>query len=282
MTTFNREKYVSVAIESVLASTFSNFELIIVDDCSEDGTLDILLDYQKKDARVRVYQNEINLGDYPNRNRAASYAVGKYLKYVDADDFIYPFGLELMVNYMEQDFLKDVAFGVFGLTQDNESPYPLKLSSRDAIRRHFLYCKFTLGVAPLSVIIRRDVFENEGRFNPNRMTGDYELWTRISLKHSIVILPIIGCWYRKHSEQEVVHVLKYLGFYYKINKEIILKSFELNYFSKEEYFKIKRRFKRKFIQELFGVFKKSLRFSDVNHLLKTANESFVGLLFKSI
>ena len=84
MTAYNREKYIAEAIESVLASTYSNLELIIVDDCSKDNTLQIATNYQAKDDRIKVYKNEKNLGDYPNRNKAASYAKGKYLKYVDS------------------------------------------------------------------------------------------------------------------------------------------------------------------------------------------------------
>src|SRR4051812_47750099 len=87
MTSYNREKYIAQAIESVIASTYSNLELIIVDDCSKDSTVSIARSYAENDKRVKVYVNEKNLGDYPNRNKAASYATGKYLKYVDADDY---------------------------------------------------------------------------------------------------------------------------------------------------------------------------------------------------
>ncbi|HEV2714429.1 MAG TPA: glycosyltransferase family A protein, partial [Terriglobales bacterium] len=89
MTAYNREKYIAEAIESVLASNFKDFELIIVDDCSKDRTAEIARRYTS-DSRVQVHVNEKNLGDYPNRNRAASLARGKYLKYLDSDDVIYP------------------------------------------------------------------------------------------------------------------------------------------------------------------------------------------------
>ncbi|MBN2662839.1 MAG: glycosyltransferase family 2 protein, partial [Bacteroidales bacterium] len=91
MTAYNREKYIAEAIESVIASTYQNWELIIVDDGSKDKTVEIAKQYEAKDPRIKVYINEKNLGDYPNRNKAASYAKGKYLKFVDADDLIYPF-----------------------------------------------------------------------------------------------------------------------------------------------------------------------------------------------
>ena len=86
MTSYNREKYIHEAIESVLASTYKNFELIIVDDGSTDSTLQIAYAYAKKNERIRVYNNEKNLGDYPNRNKAASYASGEYMMFVDSDE----------------------------------------------------------------------------------------------------------------------------------------------------------------------------------------------------
>ena len=79
MTSYNRENYIAEAIESVLASTYKNFELIIVDDRSKDRTVEIARSYESKDDRVKVYINEKNLGDYPNRNKAASYAKGFYI-----------------------------------------------------------------------------------------------------------------------------------------------------------------------------------------------------------
>ena len=63
--------------------------------------LSIAKHYAARDPRIKVEVNEKNLGDYPNRNRAASLSQGKYLKYVDADDLIYPTGLEVLVNGME-------------------------------------------------------------------------------------------------------------------------------------------------------------------------------------
>ncbi len=78
MTPYNREQYLPEAIESVLDSCYKNFELIIVDDNSNDGTLNIAKAYETKDKRIKVYVNENHLGDYANRNQAASYAGGKY------------------------------------------------------------------------------------------------------------------------------------------------------------------------------------------------------------
>ena len=90
MTAYNRERYIAEAIESVLAITYRNWELIIVDDCSKDCTTEIAMRYAKKDDRIKVYINEKNLGDYPNRNKAISYASGEYIMFCDSDDKLLP------------------------------------------------------------------------------------------------------------------------------------------------------------------------------------------------
>ncbi|HMI62055.1 MAG TPA: glycosyltransferase family A protein, partial [Puia sp.] len=134
MTAYNREKYIGAAIESVLASTYTQFELIVVDDRSKDRTVEIARGYEAKDSRLRVYINETNLGDYPNRNQAASYAKGVYLKYVDADDYIYPWGLELLVRMMEQ--FPDCGWGLCSLPQNIKEPFPIRLTPVEAYQYH--------------------------------------------------------------------------------------------------------------------------------------------------
>ncbi len=79
MTAFNREKYIAVAIQSVLNSSYKNFELIIADDGSTDNTVAIARSYANLDLRITVFINEKNLGDYSNRNKAATYAKGEFI-----------------------------------------------------------------------------------------------------------------------------------------------------------------------------------------------------------
>jgi len=73
-TVYNREKYIAACIDSVLASSYKDWELIIVDYLSCDASVAIARAYEQKDARIKVYVNDKNLGHYPNRNKAASYA----------------------------------------------------------------------------------------------------------------------------------------------------------------------------------------------------------------
>lgn len=210
MTAYNREKYIAYAMESVLASTYRDFELIITDDRSSDRTLEIAEGIAKRDSRVRVFLNERNLGDYPNRNQAATHARGKYLKYVDADDYIYPRGLETLVEMMER--FPDAGFGLCSLEQADARPFPFQLSPVEAYTWHYLGPGL-FHKAPLSSIIRSDVFRQAGGFATIRMAGDFEMWHRLALHHPVVLMPQGIVWYRKHGEQEMNSYRQYLGTY---------------------------------------------------------------------
>jgi len=199
ITSYNREKYIGAAIESVLASSYTNLELIITDDGSKDATVSIARSYAAKDPRVKVYVNEKNLGDYFNRNKAASYATGKYLKYVDADDYIYPWGLQLLVQMMEQ--FPEAGYGLCSMLPADSKWYPIKLSPAEAYRYNY-FDSSIFHKAPLSAIIKRDVFESLGGFSGKRYYGDYEMWHLLSLKHDVVLMPDGIVWHRLHEEQE--------------------------------------------------------------------------------
>ena len=90
LTAYNRQEYIAASIESVLGQSCGDFELIVTDDRSSDETLSIAREYERRDSRVRVHANERNLGDYGNRNFAASLATGEFLKFHDSDDVMYP------------------------------------------------------------------------------------------------------------------------------------------------------------------------------------------------
>ncbi len=197
-TSYNREDYIKDAIESVLASTLTDFEYIINDDGSKDNTVEIANSYAKLDSRIRVYANEKNLGDYNNRNKAAGYAKGRYIKYVDSDDVIYPYGLQAMVYSMEK--FPEAGFGV-SAKGDDHHPYPVMLSPKQAYLEHFNgYGHFHR--APGSAIIKREAFEKVGGFSGERMIGDTEMWFRLGRHFPLVKFPPDLYWARSHDSQE--------------------------------------------------------------------------------
>jgi glycosyltransferase involved in cell wall biosynthesis len=204
-TVYNREKYIAECIESVLVSTYHDWEMIIVDDCSTDNSLAIAREYKKKDARIKVFVNPTNLGDYPNRNRAASLATGKYLKYLDSDDLIYPYSIEAFVFGMEK--YPKAALGLCNTTINDHRPYPFELTPNQAYEEHYFKHGF-LNIGPTGVIIRRDCFEAMGGFNEQRHIGDTELWLRLAAKYNVVKLQPGLDWWRMHEGQEIAIEIK--------------------------------------------------------------------------
>lgn len=199
MTAYNRERYIAAAIESVLASTYDNFELIIVDDGSKDKTVEIVKHYVAKDQRIKLFVNEKNLGDYPNRNQAAAYANGKYIKYIDADDTIYPWGLKVVVDYMEQ--YPEAGYGLDSIEQDPSAPFPILLKPAEAYERNYFFMP-VFNKAPTSCIIKKKVFDEQGGFSGKWMVGDVELWHKLSRTQNVLLMPHGIVWCRIHDQQE--------------------------------------------------------------------------------
>ena len=198
MTAYNRENYIGEAIESVLASTYQNFELIIVDDGSKDNTVSIAKKYASTDDRITLHINEKNLGDYLNRNKAASFAKGIYIKYLDSDDIMYPHCLQVMVHAMEK--FPDAGLGLSAMA-DPYKPYPVLLSSKEAYHQYFTGDSH-FDRAPGSAIIRRAAFEKVGCFSGERMIGDYDLWLRLAREFPVVKFVPDLYWSRIHEGQE--------------------------------------------------------------------------------
>jgi glycosyltransferase involved in cell wall biosynthesis len=134
ITSYNRANYIGATLESVLASHFTDFEVIVSDDASSDNTVEIARTYAGQDDRIRVFVNEQNLGDYPNRNKAASHAAGKYIKYVDSDDILYPHALTVMVDGMER--FPEAGFGLSS-HPDPKTPYPVMTDPHQTYLEHF-------------------------------------------------------------------------------------------------------------------------------------------------
>lgn len=216
MTCYNREKYIAEAIESVLASSYTNFELIVVDDVSVDKTVAIARSFEERDSRIKVYVNENNLGDYNNRNRAASYARGEYIKYLDSDDIIYPWGLEAMVSCMEQ--FPNAGYGLISYGLPSGTRFPLVFTPAQAYYAFFFKGSMII-TGPSGAIIRTNVFKEINGFSGKQFIGDTELWLNLSKKYDLVGMPLDLIWWRQHDEQQIREELR--------NSEIEITRFNL-------------------------------------------------------
>ena len=234
MTVYNREDYLAAALDSILESTYSDWEAIVVDDCSSDDSVSIATRFAKQDPRFRMFRNAANLGDYANRNRAASLASGKYLKYLDADDLIYPHSLAIMVETMER--FPEAGLALSRNVIDPKSPYPILYSPKEAYQA-LVRGDSPLGVGPSAAIIRRECFEAVGGFSGQQFVGDTELWLKLADGWPVVSLPPALVWWRQHEGQQMRLELsrpEVLNTRYRLELEMLEKTQHLNHEQKRQ------------------------------------------------
>ncbi|MGY5851257.1 glycosyltransferase family 2 protein [Salegentibacter sp. F14] len=102
MPAYNSGRFIKASIESVIKQTYSNWELIVIDDASEDQTLEIIKDYAAKDKRFKIILNEKNQGAGVSRNKGIKEAKGDYIAFLDADDLWKPHKLHTQLNFMKE------------------------------------------------------------------------------------------------------------------------------------------------------------------------------------
>jgi len=271
MTSYNRQNYIAEAIESVLASTYKNFELIIVDDCSIDSTVQIARDYQTKDDRVKVYVNEKNLGDYPNRNKAAALAQGEFLMFVDSDDKILFDGIEKCIKTME--LFPQAFFGMFYLNLKRD---PFVLNSKEAIQKHFFEGSF-LSVGPGGTIIKRSFFEQINKYPVSYGPANDMYFNLKAVCYSpIVLLPFIFFFYRMHDGQEFNNKYSYLINSWQYLKDA-LQQLPLPISEKQKKW-ISKKNKRRFAVNIFKYFFKTFDIVKTTNAIRQANFSFKDAL----
>jgi hypothetical protein len=199
VTSYNRERFIAASIESVLAQAYGDFELLVTDNCSTDATVEIARGYERRDPRVRVVVNERNLGQFGNRNRAASLACGTLLKYHDSDDVMYPHCLAVMVPPM-----LDCPEAAFGLSTGHDwfgGPCPMLVTPRQAFEREFLGGGM-FNAGPSGAIFRADAFRALGGWVDRGAPSDYLFWLRACARVPVLLLPADLFWYRVHAGQE--------------------------------------------------------------------------------
>jgi glycosyltransferase involved in cell wall biosynthesis len=200
MTAYNRAELIGAAIDSVLAQTFADFELVIVDDRSTDGTLEIARQYERRDPRIRVVANERNLGDYGNRNHAATFVRTPYFKYHDSDDLMYPHCLQVMVSMMDAE--PRAAFGLSTSGAWPGGPCPMLLTPRMAYQREFLGGGLFM-CGPASAVFRADAFRSLGGFPMSGPHSDTLMWLCACTRVDCLLLPADLFWYRIHAGQHL-------------------------------------------------------------------------------
>jgi len=118
MPAYNAEKYIAEAIESVVAQSYENWELIVIDDCSADNTAEIARSFAEKDGRIRLIKNNKNIGAAETRNKGLDLAKGEYIALLDSDDVWLPEKTEKQLELAEQTEA-DIVYCSYAMIDEN-------------------------------------------------------------------------------------------------------------------------------------------------------------------
>lgn len=215
--TYNSAAYLDEAITSVLNQTYTDFELIIVDNCSIDNTKELVQKYLS-DNRVSYYRNDSNIGLGNNWNKCLELANGEYIKYLCSDDIFHPQLLEKFVPIMDSH--PEVSLVTsdreeFGLEHyKNEIPY-YHLQSGKRVIYDSLQTRNWLG-EPTTVMFRRSNL-HLGQFDPTMSyIIDWDMWLRHLAVGDCYIIPETLSYFRVHPTQHTKNALKTLSNYFEV------------------------------------------------------------------
>lgn len=193
---YNSEDYISQALESILDQTYSNLEILIINDGSNDETLSLLKGYTDK--RIRIINNERNKGLIFSLNRGLCEVQGEYIARMDADDISLPTRIKEQVTFLEL----NPHIGVCGTWMESfgkvNSFHQLPVENDDIKLRMLFKCSF---FHP-TVMIRNSLLKINGvKYKENyKHAEDYKLWTDLYDKTGFYNLPKVLLKYRTHNE----------------------------------------------------------------------------------
>lgn len=200
ITVYNREKYLSDCIKSVLSQTFEQFEVIIVDDNSSDSSFDIANSYALLDSRIRVFKNSKNIGQFPNRNKAASFARSEYLKYLDSDDKLFPSCL--MSMYEKVKLNNSIGVLTFHDTYNSNCGKDIIFSNYDSYIEHYFGGNTMLFQGPTVTLFNKKIFELVGGFDGDLgILADTHLMLKIAAVSNVMCITEKLYDWRIHEEQ---------------------------------------------------------------------------------
>lgn len=188
MPVYNGVKYIIEAIQSIQSQTFTDWELIVINEFgSNDGSAEVIEEYAKNDKRIKLIQNDTRLGLAQSLNVGIFHAHGKYIARVDVDDPSYSERFEKQYAFMESN---PEIFMCGTLTRSvlPSSNYILEVPcNREELKAALL---FGCEISHCTVMFRREEFVKKKYFyNPEMLSEDYDLWTRIMFDENIVNLP---------------------------------------------------------------------------------------------
>lgn len=215
--TYNCAEFIAKTIDSVQSQTYQNWEMIIVDDCSQDNTKEIVEEYIRKDSRIRYHLLEVNSGAAVARTKAMKLATGSYMAFLDSDDVWMPDKLERQIKWMNEN---GYAFSCTAYEQIDEAGRQLKRTIKALKKTDYNRLLLDCPVGNSTVVY--DV-EKMGKFEvPNiRKRNDDALWLRMLKKEKYIWgMPDILMKYRVRKKSISSNKFKVVKYHWILYRQI--------------------------------------------------------------
>jgi glycosyltransferase involved in cell wall biosynthesis len=205
MPVLNGERYIAESVESILAQTYKNYELIVINDGSTDSTAERLQSFAGK-LDLKVIRHETRQGVVTSMNDGLRAASGDYIAFLDHDDAWFPNMLETEAGYLDQvpeasmvhsDFQTIDSLG--NVIEESVARCRERKRPTGSVFRELFLDSFIVGN---SVLIRKQCFEKLGDFDRGLIWGDYHMWLRVARHYRVDYIPKVLVKYRQHSGQE--------------------------------------------------------------------------------
>ncbi len=235
---YNTVKYIAECIESVLAQTYGDFEYVLLDNCSTDGSRAVAERYAARDARIRLLRNDTLLPQVPNYNRALTLIAAdtRYVKLVQADDAIYPRCLEEMVALADAHPSVGIVGSYFhhGKVEPSDMPHaPTVFSGREVCRKFLLDGVFVFG-SPSTLLVRADLVRNRVPFYAEgHLHEDLEVCFELLRDHDFGFVPQLHSFLRIDAGSIMGKAQSYHPVL--LDRLIRLKLYGRDYLSDDEY-----------------------------------------------
>lgn len=231
---YNGERFLKESIDSVINQTYTNWELLILDDCSTDSTSVISKEYAKKDSRISYYRNETNLKLPNNLNKGFSLAKGEYLTWTSDDNKYRPTAIERMAKILDKGTAQ-LVYASCRIINEEGAEIEYIMCDKDTSRR--LKGKDSIGAC---FLYTREVYECIGDYDSNCiLVEDLDYWQRVAASFQLDYIRDILYDYRFHNGALTSTMKKEL--FYNNLKKVILKNRKLydklDFFEKYYFYK---------------------------------------------
>jgi glycosyltransferase involved in cell wall biosynthesis len=196
---YNHEKYVGQTIDSIMGQTYGNFELLIVDDGSRDGTAAAIRACEEKWGRRFLLESQANQGLCRTLNKLLAASSGKYLTIIASDDWMLPEKLAVQVAYLESHPEVGVVHSDNLIYYENEDK--IEKNIRGPVPSGWVFEKLLGGnfITACSAMIRRSCYDAVGTYDESLVVEDWDMWLRIAKKFRIEYLDLPTVVYRQHG-----------------------------------------------------------------------------------